>query len=244
MLSGCLRSAIFKNGYFGGNTPHFLVANRQQPTVVLAKGFGDISRNNASDVVSFCRFLHSSRDIDRASVDADGPLRIALLADHHLAAMDPDPEGWNDAKLLQKIHLLSADCRKDGIDRPQDPVASNRLTPIPQRDETVAFVEINFAAVIGDRLRDIEEELADQGFRVDCAQPLGEPSGVVDIEKQQDLFLDHGTMVGADRQMKQGFDANEMNGAHDNDPDDGKRYDHRNNERQSRIRDRKLIKGP
>ena len=55
-----------------------------------------------------CRFLHPGRDIDCAAIDADGPLRIALLADHDLAAMDTDPEEWHDAKLLQKIRLLVA----------------------------------------------------------------------------------------------------------------------------------------
>ena len=57
---------------------------------------------------------------------------------------------------------LSPDCAEYRIDRPQYPVASDRLAPIPQRDQPVALVEIDFAAVVGDRLGDVEEELADQ----------------------------------------------------------------------------------
>ena len=76
--------------------------------------------------------------------------------------------------------------------------------------------------MIGDRFRDVEEELADEGFCLNRAQPLGEPRGVVDIQKDQHLLLDHRPVIRADGQVKQGFDTNEMNGSHHNDADDGK----------------------
>src|SRR6476660_2255428 len=74
--------------------------------------------------------------------------------------------------------------------------------PIPQRNETVTLVTINFTAVIGDRLRDIEKELADQRFCADWTKLLREPCGIVDIEKDQDLLLDHRAVISADRQVK------------------------------------------
>src|SRR5215472_14152403 len=107
-LRGRFRDMVFENGYFGRNTPHLLMANRRQPSG-LAEGFGDITGNDTRNTVRLRRFFHSGRDIDRASVDADGPLCVALLADHHFAAVHPDPEGRNDAELLQKICLLTID---------------------------------------------------------------------------------------------------------------------------------------
>ena len=174
----------------------------QQPSVALAERLSDIAGDDAGNVVHLCRLLHPGRDIDCAAIDADGPLRIALLADHDLAAMDPDPEGWHDAKLLQKTRLLAADRRKDGVDHPQDPIVSDGLVPIPQRNEAVTLLKINFTAMIGDWLRDIEKELADQRFCADWTQLLREPCGIVDIEKGQDLLFDHWAVISADRQVK------------------------------------------
>src|SRR4029077_4405198 len=115
--------------------------------------------------------------------------------DHDLASMDPDPEGWHDAKLLQKIRLLAGDRRKDGVDHPQYPIVSDGLAPIPQRNETVTLVKINFTAMIGDRLRNREKELADQRLCADGPKLLREPCGIVDIEKDQDLLLDHWAVI-------------------------------------------------
>jgi hypothetical protein len=44
------------------------------------------------------RFFHSCRNIDRAAVDANRALGVALLADHNFAAMHPDPEAWHHAE--------------------------------------------------------------------------------------------------------------------------------------------------
>ena len=99
------------------------MSDRQQPSVPLAERFSDIAGHDAGNVVHLCRLLHPGRDIDCAAIDADGPLRIALLADHDLAAMDPDPERRNDAELFQIFAPFSPDRRKDGVDGPQDPIA-------------------------------------------------------------------------------------------------------------------------
>jgi len=109
------------------------MADRDQPRFFAAQVSGDIPRNCARDIVCLCRFLHAGRDIDRGAVDPDGTLGVALLADHDFAAMDSDPEGRDDAKLLQVLAALSPYRRKDGVNRPQDPVIFDRLAPIPQR---------------------------------------------------------------------------------------------------------------
>src|SRR5205814_1839432 len=101
-------------------------------------------------------------DIDRGAVHPDGALGVSLLADDDLAAMDSDPEGRSDAELLQILAPLPPDRRKDGVDRPQDPVAPQRFAPIPQRNQTVALVKIDLAAVIGNWLGHIEEKFAYQ----------------------------------------------------------------------------------
>ena len=112
--------------------------------------------------------------------------------------MNPDPELWDDTKLPLKIASLSRHGGKHCIDRAQNLVIPDRLAPIPQRDQTVALIEINFAAPVGDRLGDVKQELADQGFGLNRTQPLGQARRIVDVEKYQHLLLHHGTIVGAD----------------------------------------------
>ena len=89
--------------------------------------------------------------------------------------------------------------------------------------------------MIGDRLRDIEKELADQRFCADWTKLLREPCGIVDIDKGQDLLLDHRAVISADRQLKQGFDPDKINRPHDDDADDGKSNDHWNDKWQSSV---------
>src|ERR1700757_3429610 len=98
------------------------------------------------------RFFHSRRYIDRAPVDADGSLGITLLADHDLAAVHPNAKAGYDAELALILALLPSDSSKNCVDRPQDPVPSDRLAPVPQRNQTVTFVKIDLSAVIGYRL--------------------------------------------------------------------------------------------
>jgi len=84
--------------------------------------------------------FHSRRYIDCPAINADGPLGVALLANHDLAAVDPDAEAGHDTELSLVLALLSPDRSKDCVDRPQDPVSSDRLVPVPQRDQPVTFV--------------------------------------------------------------------------------------------------------
>src|ERR1700730_14182417 len=98
--------------------------------------------------------------------------------------------------------------------------------------------------MVGNRLGDVEEELADQGFCLNRAQPLGEPRGIVDIQKYQDLLLDHRAVIGAHGQVKQGFDTDEMYSSHHNDADDGKRNHYREQEWQPAIWHWQLVKWP
>jgi hypothetical protein len=52
-------------------------------------------------------------------------------------------------------------------------------------------------------------------------QLLGECDRIVDVEEDEDLLLQHRPVICADGKMEQGFDADEMNGSHHDDADDG-----------------------
>lgn len=74
------------------------MADREYPPIIIAKRPGNISGNRARNIMSLCRLLHSRGNIDRTSVNPNRTLGVALFADYDLAAMDPNSEGWNDAK--------------------------------------------------------------------------------------------------------------------------------------------------
>ena len=135
---------------------------RKQLRLAVGKRVRDVAGYGAANTMRFRRFFHSCRDIDGTSVNPDRPLGIALLADDDLAAMHPNAEAGYHAELPLICRLLSPDGGNHRIDRPQDLVSPDRLVPIPQRDQTVALIEVDFSAVVGDRLGDVEEELADQ----------------------------------------------------------------------------------
>src|SRR6266480_299999 len=98
--------------------------------------------------------------------------------------------------------------------------------------------------MVGDRLGYVEEELANQRFCLNRAQTLGQPGGIIDIEKYQDFILYHRPVIGADGQVKQGFDTNKMNSSHHDNPDHGKRYYDRKNVWQLIVRHPQLVKSP
>ena len=120
------------------------MTDQRHSTFVVDKFGYNIAGYHTSNVVCFRRFFHSCRDIDGAPVNADCTLSVALLADNHLAAVDPHPETRNYPKLLLKLCVLSPYRPEHCIDRPQDSVVSDRLAPLPQRNQTVALVEIDF----------------------------------------------------------------------------------------------------
>ncbi len=113
----------------------------------------------------FRSFFHSCRNIDRAPVDADCPLGITLLADDHVAAMDPDPKVRENPKLPLIIHLLVPDGAENRVDRPQYPVSLDRFSPHPQCNQTIAFVEVDVSTVVGDRFGHVEQEFTEEGLR-------------------------------------------------------------------------------
>src|SRR5271170_5364609 len=150
--SGSQRAAIFEDRHLARDPPDFFVTDRTQPLAVVAKRRRDITRYHTGDVMRFRRLFHSRGDIDGAPVDADRALGVALLADHHLAAMDSDPEAWHDAELLLELGALALHRADHRVDRPQDPIVLDGVAPLPQRNQPIALVEIDFAAEIGDRL--------------------------------------------------------------------------------------------
>src|SRR5271170_7132464 len=99
-----------------------------------------------------CRLLHSRGNVDRAAIDADRALGVALLADDDIAAMHPDAVSRRHPELRQIAALLPADRGKHRVDRAQYLVVAHRLMPIPDRDQAVALVEVDLTAVVGDRL--------------------------------------------------------------------------------------------
>ena len=123
-----------------------------------------IPRDRARDAMRLGRFLHARGDVDRAAIDADRPLGVALFADDHVAAMDPDAKARDDTELRHIAALLAPNGGEHRIDGAQYLVVMHRLAPIPDRDQPVALVKIDRTAVIGDRLGNIEQELADQAI--------------------------------------------------------------------------------
>ena len=59
--------------------------------------------------MSLGRFFHARCNIDRAAVDPDRPLGVALLTDHDLAAMHPDAKTRDDPELPLIRGLLTPD---------------------------------------------------------------------------------------------------------------------------------------
>src|SRR5260370_767387 len=158
--------------------------------------------------------------------------------------MDADPKRRDDAKLLQILALLPPDRRQDRVERPQDSDVPQRFAPSPQRNQAVAFVKIDLAAVIGNRLGNIEEKFADQGFCANRTQLLGKRRRIVDVEKDEDLFLQHWSVIGAEREVEEGFDTDEMSSSHHDDANNGERDYHRDHHRQPAIRHRQFVKWP
>jgi len=156
----------------------------------------------------------------------------------------PDAEARDDAKLSLIFRPFPRYRREHRIDRSQNPVSTDRFVPVPQRDQAVAFIEIDLATIVGNRLGDVEEELADKGFYLNGTKPFGEPGRVVDIKKQQDFLFDDRAVIGADHQVKQRVDADEVDSPHNHDTDHRKRDDQRHCERQPPIDSRQRIQLP
>src|SRR4029077_5323969 len=127
-----LLTSIFENRQFDRYTPNFLMTDQRQSISVADKFGYNIAGDDTCDVVCLRRLFHSRSDINGAPVNADCTLRVTLLADNQLAALDPHPATWNNAKLLLKLGVLSPDRPENRIDRAQDPVVPDRLAPLPQ----------------------------------------------------------------------------------------------------------------
>ena len=98
--SSPISSTVFEDRNLGRNAPELFVAEREQLLLTVGERFCDIARYCAGDIMGFCSFFHPCRDVNRATVDANRPLGIALLADDNVAAVHPDAEAWDNTKLL------------------------------------------------------------------------------------------------------------------------------------------------
>src|SRR5262249_35944357 len=157
----------------------------------LGHGGGD----DAADSVISRRLLHARGDIDGIAIDSDRSFAVSLLADDNLAAVDADTELWRDAKRRLISVTLLRDDGEHQVDGAQDRVIADCIVPGPRRDQTVAFVEINVAAVIDDRLRDVVQEFAHQVPYSQRAKFLAKRGRAVDVEKQQYYALPYRPMV-------------------------------------------------
>src|SRR5262249_8229905 len=144
--------AIFEDRDLDGYALDLFIPEGKQLRLTVRKRLRDVTGYCACNIMSLGRFFHARCDIDRAAIDTDRPFGVTLLADHDLAAMHPNAETRDNAELPLIGNLFSPDRGEHCVDRPQNPVSSNCLGPIPQRDQTVALIEIDLSAVVGDRL--------------------------------------------------------------------------------------------
>ena len=100
---------IFEDRDLDGYAFDLFVAERDQPLLAVGKRPCDISGDCTRNIMSFSRFFHSRCDVDRAPVNSNRPLGVALLADHDLAAMHPDAETRDDGELPLIRGLLPPD---------------------------------------------------------------------------------------------------------------------------------------
>src|SRR5262249_24031522 len=122
---------VFEDRNLVGYAFELLVPERQQAVFSIRERLGEVSGYGTDNVMGFGRVLHSRRYIDCAAINADGPLGVALLADHDLPAVAPEAEGGQAGELPLIPALLSPDRSKDCVDRSQDFVSSDRLVPVP-----------------------------------------------------------------------------------------------------------------
>src|SRR6516165_6236270 len=122
-----------------------------QPTFGIGKLLCHLAGNCAQHTVHLCRLLHPRGDVYRAAVNSDRSFGVTLLADHDITTVDPDPEGRCHPELSQIPAALPIDGCEHGIDRVQYFVVTDRLPPIPDRDQAVTLVEIDVSAEISDR---------------------------------------------------------------------------------------------
>jgi len=99
---------IFEDRDLDRNALNLFVTKRKQLLFGVGERLCDIAGYHAGDVMGFCRFLHSCGDIDRAAVNADRPLGVALLAHDDLAAMHPDPKTRDDTELPGSSRVTEA----------------------------------------------------------------------------------------------------------------------------------------
>src|SRR4029077_1586530 len=112
-------------------TLHRLVSDRQNSLLEVVERVYDIARDHACHLMCPRCVLHSRREVDGISIDADGTLCVTLLANDDITAMNADSEGRNDAKLSMILPMLSFDGGEYPVDGAQDLVAANRIVPIP-----------------------------------------------------------------------------------------------------------------
>ena len=96
--------------------------------------------------------FHSSCYVNRVTVDADGPLGVTLFAHHNVATMDSNSKSRDDAEQPFVCTLLPLYRIEYRVDSLENGVSFYRCGPTPHRNQTVAFVEVDFAPIIGDRL--------------------------------------------------------------------------------------------
>src|SRR5579883_2468482 len=175
--------AVFEDRHRIGNALELVKPDRMQAPVCICERPGHIAGYCAAYIMDLGRVLHARGDVDRAAIDPDGTLGVALLADDHIAAMHPDAKARHHPELGSIGALLATDRREYRVQGSQYSIVAHRLSPIPDRDQPVALVEINLAAEIGDRFCNIEQKFADQRLDLERAEPFGQRGRVVNIDK-------------------------------------------------------------
>ena len=150
-------NTILEDRDLDGYAFDLFVTEREQLPLAVGERLCDVAGYHAGYIMGFCRFFHSCRDVDRTAVDPDRPLGVALLADDDLAAVHPDAEARHNAELTLIFRPLPRDRREHRVNRPQDPVSTDRLIPVPQSNQTVALIEIDLSAIVGNRLGEMSK---------------------------------------------------------------------------------------
>jgi len=113
------------------------------------------ARYDAAHVMGLRGFFHSRSNIDRIAVNANRSPCVTLLADHHIPAVNADAEAWNKTAKPLVGPPMAFDSLEHCVNRAQHSPVLDRRCPAPRGNQPVAFVEVDVATKISDRLRHI-----------------------------------------------------------------------------------------
>jgi hypothetical protein len=108
--------------------------------------------------------------------------------------VDANAEAWNTTAKPFVEAAIVFDRLEHRIDGAQHSLVPDRRCPAPCGNQPIAFVEVEIATEIGNRLRHIGQKFAHERAGRERPKRYAECSRIIDIEKEQDLSVLHGTI--------------------------------------------------